>query len=392
MIFLRVLLVVSLLVFGRGASAEGDSPFAVHQIRDNVFVLTRMWDDVSGNNMGVVVGEDGLLLINSMMANDSEALEATLKTLSDKPVKYVINSNWDFYNVLGNEYFAERGAMVIAQEDVLYAPRNRDYQPVFNDVLFKDSITLRFGGDTIKAYRSGGHSFPHVNIRLEKANVTFVADSFRPDWFGVMGPNGLKGYFAGLDRVLAESDDDTIIVPGSFGGQVAYGRDSLLHEKKIRQAFVNRIGELYRTRVPVAEMIADEALNRIVRENFPTSFDRFEGLHGYDILPTLTTEFIPEHPMSDADRQAFTGTYQGPEGLSFDVYADGGMLFAQSLGRFKERLKPVSETEFIFVGAQEGEKLVFERDGRGMVIAARPELGESHLTRRIPAGRWLRQE
>ncbi len=392
MVILRALLVVSLLLLGAAASAEGDSPFAVHKIRDNVYVLTRMWEPGVGNNMGVVVGEDGLLLINSMMADDSEALEATLKTLSDKPVTHVINSNWDFYNVLGNEYFAQKGALVMAQEDVLYAPRNPSYEPVFHDLLFKDSISFRFGSDTITAYRSGGHSFPHVNIRLEKANVTFMADSFRADWFGVMGPWGLTGYFKGLDRALEEADDNTIFVSGAYAGRVGFGRADILHEKKIRQAFVARIGALFDAGVPVDGMIKDAELNSIVRENFPTNFERFGGLHGYDILPTLTTEFIPAYEMPAQALQALVGVYTGPEGLSLEVVEEGRLLFARAHGRFKVGLKFISGAEALFVGEQEGEKLVFEVDGQGAAVAVRPALGESYLTRRIPAGRWIKQE
>ncbi|SDE34065.1 hypothetical protein [Kordiimonas lacus] len=389
---LRVLLVVSFLFGVSGAKAqENGSPFAVHHIRDNVYVLTRLWEPGVGNNMGVVVGEDGLLLINSMMSNDSEALAATLKTIADKPVTYVLNSNWDFYNVLGNEYFAEKGAMIIAQEDVQYAPRNPSYDPVFHDLLFKDGISFRFGGDTITAYRSGGHSFPHVNIRVEKANVTFMADSFRADWFGVMGPWGLKGYFEGLDRALEGADENTVFITGGYVGDLEFSRADILREKKARQAFVDRIGALYKAGMSVDEMILDVELNRITRNTFPESFERFAGLHDYDILPTLSAEFTPSHPMSGTDMQAFTGTYQSPEGLSFEVYDEGGMLFAQSKGRFKVRLKPVSPTEFIFVDAQAGERLVFELGGQGAVVAVRPELGESHLARRIPAGRWLKQ-
>ncbi len=392
MVVLRALLVVSLLVFGGAASAEGESPFAVHQIRDNVYVLTRMWEPGVGNNMGVVVGEDGLLLINSMMADDSEALEATLKTLSGKPVRYVINSNWDFYNVLGNDYFEKKGALVMAQEDVLYAPRNPNYEPVIHDLLFKDSISFHFGGDTITAYRSGGHSFPHVNIRLEKANVTFMADSFRADWFGVMGPWGLKGYFKGLDRALEEADENTLFISGAYAGRVGYSRADILHEKKIRQAFVARIGALYEAGVPVDGMIADAELNSIVREAFPASFERFGGLHGYDIMPTLTTEFVPAYEMPVQARQALVGRYTGPEGFSFEVVEDGGGLFARARGRFKVGLKFISPTEALFVGEQEGEKLVFEVDGMGTAVAVRPDLGESYLIRRIPAGRWIKQK
>lgn len=392
MTILRALLIVASLFMGGGANAQEENAFVVHKLRENVFVLTRMWQPGQGNNMGVVVGDEGLLLVNSMMSSDSEALDATLKTISDKPVKYVINSNWDPYNILGNAYFAEKGAVIVAQQDVQYAPRNANYEPVFHQVLFEDTVTINLGNERVHAYRSGGHSMPHANIRLEKANVVFMADSFRPDWFGVLGPTGLKGYLAGLKRAVTEGDDDTVFISGTYAGSAVNTRADLLHEMDIREAFVSRIGVLYKAGKTVEEMRQDDVLNAIVAENFPVAMKLFGGLQAYDILPTLSTDFIPEYAMTLEEKRAYTGTYAAENGISFDVLLDGETLFAQSYGRFKVMLKPVSETEFLFMNQQEGEKIVFERDANGTVVAVHAELGESFLTRRIPAGRMLKQE
>ncbi len=148
--------------------------FTVQKLSNQAYVLTKHWSDTSKANMGVVVGDDGILLINTMMQDDVESLESTLRTISPLPVKYVINSNWDTYNHQANAHFAKKGATIIGQ-------KNLQYRPVYTQLLFDDELRLKIGKEEVVAYTTDAHSFAHINVQLNKANVIFMTDSFRND-------------------------------------------------------------------------------------------------------------------------------------------------------------------------------------------------------------------
>ena len=118
--------------------------------------------------MGVIIGEKGLLLINPLFRGDeaSQFMKA-LEKISDMPVKYVINSNWDNYNTAANWYFKDKDVLIISHENVVY------HRNIHTQLLFKDKFSLDIGTESIIAYRSMGHSFGHINIHLEKCQYNF---------------------------------------------------------------------------------------------------------------------------------------------------------------------------------------------------------------------------
>ena len=63
------------------------------------------------------MGEEGTVIVDDGYAPMAPKLEATLKTISDKPVKYVFNTHWHGDHSAGNEYFA-KFATVIGHDNV----------------------------------------------------------------------------------------------------------------------------------------------------------------------------------------------------------------------------------------------------------------------------------
>ncbi len=56
-----------------------------------------------GGNMGVNVGKDGVVIIDNQYAPLADKIKSAIKTISSKPIKYVINTHWHFHHVGGNE-------------------------------------------------------------------------------------------------------------------------------------------------------------------------------------------------------------------------------------------------------------------------------------------------
>ena len=76
----------------------------VLQLRPNFYVIAG-----AGGNVGVQVGEDGVVVVDTGAANRSAAIIATIKKLSPKPIRYIIDTNADPDHVGGNEAISKAG-------------------------------------------------------------------------------------------------------------------------------------------------------------------------------------------------------------------------------------------------------------------------------------------
>ena len=82
-------------------------------LAENVYMLMG-----AGGNLGLSVGNDGALLIDSEYAQLTEKVTAAVKDISKAPIRFVINTHWHFDHVGGNESFAKAGAVIVAHENV----------------------------------------------------------------------------------------------------------------------------------------------------------------------------------------------------------------------------------------------------------------------------------
>lgn len=80
------------------------------KVDDNFYVLL---SEVDGSNVGVNIAGDGLVIVDTMLPKASNKLADTIKDISDKPVKFVINTHDHMDHTGSNKYFLELGATVL---------------------------------------------------------------------------------------------------------------------------------------------------------------------------------------------------------------------------------------------------------------------------------------
>src|SRR5512135_74197 len=100
--------------------AQGNQDFSKVQIKvtkvsGNIYML-----EGDGGNIAASVGEDGIVIVDDQFAPLAEKIQAALKNLkiTDKPVRFVINTHYHGDHSGGNEPFANGGSTVIAQDNV----------------------------------------------------------------------------------------------------------------------------------------------------------------------------------------------------------------------------------------------------------------------------------
>src|SRR3954462_15369729 len=71
----------------------------------------------AGGNIAASVGEDGIVIVDDQFAPLADKIQGALKGITDKPVRFVINTHWHGDHTGGNAYFSKQGP-IIAQENV----------------------------------------------------------------------------------------------------------------------------------------------------------------------------------------------------------------------------------------------------------------------------------
>jgi cyclase len=195
----------------------------VHKITDHVYML-----EGAGGNIGASVGEDGIVVIDDEFLPLADKIEAALKGITDKPVKFVINTHWHGDHTGGNPHFGEK-APIIAQENVrkrlAVGGKNRfgEVKPAPKVALpvitFENQVSVHLNGEDIRAIHfPHGHTDGDSVIFFPQSHVVHMGDDF---FNGGMFPfidldsgGSVQGMIAGDEKVLAEVPDDVKIIPG----------------------------------------------------------------------------------------------------------------------------------------------------------------------------------
>ncbi|MBN1821504.1 MAG: MBL fold metallo-hydrolase [Prolixibacteraceae bacterium] len=182
-------IVFSLFVIILSAQNRETSPVTLEKISGNVYQLL----GGSGANGGVFVGETGVLLIDSKMDEGSvkQSIEA-IKKITDKPIKYLVNTHSDGDHIMGNRWFPKTVTFV-AQENCrddffkVNFGRESDWDepeffPYVPSVTFTNDMTLWLGHDEVNLYYFGvGHTTGDCVVYFPKEKIAFVGDQYFSD-------------------------------------------------------------------------------------------------------------------------------------------------------------------------------------------------------------------
>ncbi|MEM6640098.1 MAG: MBL fold metallo-hydrolase [Pseudomonadota bacterium] len=195
----------------------------------------------AGGNVGVLVGEEGVFMVDDQYAPMSDKLKAAVAAITEAPLRYLINTHWHFDHTGGNEAFAESGAVLVAHDNVRVRMSRDEFIGLLDMevpaspaaalpvITFANRLTLHFADAAITAHHvAHAHTDGDAFIHFAEENVIHAGDLF---WNGLYpfidtsSGGGIDGMIKGARRMLALADDQTRIIPGH--GPLA-GRDDLV--------------------------------------------------------------------------------------------------------------------------------------------------------------------
>jgi len=228
------------LVAAPGAQAPAAAPLPSLKVQGGVYMVAG-----AGGNIALQIGEDGVVLVDSGTTEAAARVIATVRSLTDRPIRYIINTSADPDHVGGNERIgrlgstiaggnvgagAGVGAGIIAHENVL----NRMSAPTGKtspypttawptDTFIGKQKELYINGESIQTIYKPGHTDADSIVYFRKSDVIVAGELFNTQTYPVIDlarGGSVKGVLNGLNDMLdmaipkAMQEGGTYIIPG----------------------------------------------------------------------------------------------------------------------------------------------------------------------------------
>nr|WP_321234375.1 MBL fold metallo-hydrolase [uncultured Psychroserpens sp.] len=238
---ITTLIFIAFLSFGTIANAQFDKvKIETVNISDHVYMLKG-----AGGNIGVSVGDDGVFVIDDQFAPLSEKIHTAIKALSDKDIKFLVNTHYHGDHTGGNENMQKLGATIIAHDNVrqrLETTPKRDgsMQPkgALPIITFNDELSLHINGEEVDVFHvDHAHTDGDALLYFTKSNVLHTGDTYfngRYPYIDLKSGGSVDGYIKAVKTGLQHINEDTKIIPG-------HGK---LSNKTEYQAFLTMLEDL----------------------------------------------------------------------------------------------------------------------------------------------------
>ncbi|PYT83090.1 MAG: MBL fold metallo-hydrolase [Acidobacteria bacterium] len=202
----------------------------VTKVSGNIYML-----EGAGGNIAASVGEDGIVLIDDQFAPLAEKIQAALKNIgvTDKPVRFVINTHYHGDHTGGNEPFNNSGSTIIAHDNVRKRlesggtagnggsvkvenkPAPKAALPI---ITFDHDVTVHLNGEDIRALHfPSGHTDSDSIIFFPKNNVVHLGDDFVRYGFpfiDVASGGSVQGIIDAMEKTTRQLPGDVKVIPG----------------------------------------------------------------------------------------------------------------------------------------------------------------------------------
>ena len=190
----RALVLGAVVGFGVVAIAVGQAPQqnapagnaprfppieSIETVAPNLYRITGQ-----GGNSAVFVRDDGVLLVDTKLANNGQALLDQIKKVTNKPITHIVNTHTHGDHTGSNSFFPA-SVEIVTQENTatnmkkMEAFQSADGKVGLPDRTFKDKMTLFKGNESVDLYYFGaGHTNGDAFVVFRDARVMHAGDLF----------------------------------------------------------------------------------------------------------------------------------------------------------------------------------------------------------------------
>jgi cyclase len=230
-----VLIVCASAVLHGAAAWAGEG---LTQISDGVYAYVNVKSGSANNrfgaNAGIVVGDQGVLVVDTLTsAKEALIFLEDIRSLTDKPIRYVVNTHYHLDHTFGNCLFADMGADIIShancrrqallvKDKALETARSfgmdaaalEGTRMVVPNMAFENTMELDLGNREVRLIYNGqgSHTAGSIVVWVPQQKVAFAGDILFTDFHPYMAEGDLAGWSKSLDSLLALGAGK--IVPG----------------------------------------------------------------------------------------------------------------------------------------------------------------------------------
>ncbi len=221
---------IGVLILAASGIAQGQIDFSKVEIKTTRVATGIHMLEGAGGNICVSAGDDGVFLVDDQYAPLTSRITAAIATLSDKPIRFVLNTHYHPDHTGGNENLGEAGVVIVAHDNVrerleagifiqfinqAIPPAPRGALPI---VTYSDTVTFHMNGEEIHAFHiSPAHTDGDSFVHFRKSDVIHAGDVYRTTGYPVVDV-AAGGTYAGIleayGRLLELAGPDTKIIPG----------------------------------------------------------------------------------------------------------------------------------------------------------------------------------
>jgi len=380
-----ILIVAALMLSSNFTQAKEPEFLSISKVKDNVYNLHL--------NVGVVVGEEYVVLIESGYGeykDSNNKILAAVKSITDKPIKYVINMHSHGDHNGGNKFFAERGATIITQKNSMYSGEFEGKYPKSNSISFEKSFELNLGNEVIEIEHMISHTFDDGIVYLKNSNVLFVGENYKPNHLTYLGMFGLESFNTWGDKALTKLDNKTIVVPAH--GTTLRNKQELLDYRTTYKSWFDRIKHLHEEGQTANEMTTDKlALSFVNKLNLDNNPDHHGEFYQGSIKGLIRFEMDKPITLTPAQMQDYVGSYQLANKEDIQVEILAGRLVAKQKNSFISWLKPIAQDKFESMTFY-GEQISFSRNKSGAITSVKALFPQkTHYQDRL-TGEWAKAD
>ena len=184
----------------------------------------------SGGNIGLATGSDAAFLVDDQYAQLSAKILAAVKAITDKPVRFLVNTHWHGDHTGGNENLAGAGVVIVAHDNVRARMSVDNFSAAFNRttpaspkaalplITFSETVAFHLNDEDIHVVHvQPAHTDGDAIIHFTRANVLHMGDVFfngNYPFIDLSTGGSFEGVIGAVNAALRYVNDSTKIIPG----------------------------------------------------------------------------------------------------------------------------------------------------------------------------------
>lgn len=272
------------------ASAQQQVDYSKVEIK-----TTKLADDFytlegQGGTISVLTGPDGVLLVDSQFAPLTDKIVAAIRKITDKPIRYLIDTHVHGDHTGGNENFAKLGVTILSRDQLRDRlahpnppPDGTTPKPAVAQALpaitYDGPVTLHFNGEDVRLLPvRNAHTDGDTLVVFTRHDILAVGDYYRSvgyPFVDLSNGGSLNGILDGLGATIGRAGPATKVIPGH--GPIA-DRNGLTSQRDLILTVRDRVAKLVEQGKTLDEVIAAKPtadLDAQIPQATPAQSERF---------------------------------------------------------------------------------------------------------------------